>query len=158
MKRRLIACMGMVFSVLTGCGKGIDTAENDVTFDPYLNRFIAEAEAHGMDTAHWDGIGVTFGETDGASGRCKTGMSRHIVVSETAWKTARSEEQREMIMFHEFGHCLLGRSHRNDETTGAYRVPCSLMNANRFPDWDDYSKHRTAYVDELFSDDGSCPN
>lgn len=60
------------------------------------------------------------------------------------WERA-TEIEREIIIFHVLGHCLLMRNHR---------VECSLMNKNYITKYE-YKEYREQYIAELFSMRGS---
>ncbi len=67
----------------------------------------------------------------------------------------------EMIVFHELGHCVLGKDHDDEEVFTvrldkngveegtSYKVPVSLMNTYGVDDWV-YEKNFSAYLRELF--------
>ena len=77
----------------------------------YVERFIGEMEAHGVKIAHVH-VTVQFGFnlTDYHTlGQCN--LKTHLItLSESYWMTA-SDTEREALMFHELGHCVLGRRH-----------------------------------------------
>lgn len=70
-----------------------------------------------------------------------------VTLSSPTWKNG-SDTLREMLVFHELGHCLLGRSHDNARLSSGQ--PESLMNAVLF-DEKTYLANRDQYLKELFT-------
>jgi len=69
----------------------------------------------------------------------------YIEVDETNWNNS-NEGEREEIIFHELGHCVLGRDHDNN-IIEAYGVPKSIMYPYVF--WFAFEQHREYYTSEL---------
>jgi hypothetical protein len=69
-----------------------------------------------------------------------------IRINRQFWKVA-SMISREQLMFHEMGHCVLGRPHNASEYLGYY--PLSIMNPYFFGD-NLYTVNYNSYVNELF--------
>ena len=130
--------------------------------EPYLQRFREEARKRGQ-TPTTDNLIVTFGKTTGsdACGQCllESGKTPRITLSTDAycWTNA-NENERECLVMHELGHCLLNRSHRTDRFPNNAYV--SLMNPDdvsvyatcRYPignDVCDKRPRRDYYLDEL---------
>jgi len=68
--------------------------------------------------------------TDEQSGRCirKHGFGRNLILmNKNIWST-KSEFSRKMVIFHELGHCVLGRKH-NEEMIKEdnWDIPVSIM-------------------------------
>ncbi len=84
----------------------------------HFTNFEAEAVAHGLDidlsTIDINGY-IQNIETRGALGQCKSYSdgSQQIIVDEQYWNRI-SDYEREYLVFHELGHCVLEREH-NDE-------------------------------------------
>ncbi|AKD57588.1 hypothetical protein [Spirosoma radiotolerans] len=107
---------------------------------------------------------ITFGTAVGEDicGECQleNGKTPRITLNSDAfcWQQA-SQYERECLVFHELGHCLLTRAHKTDKfPNGAF---ASLMNPNdvtvyatcRYPignDDCDRRPRRDYYIDELF--------
>ena len=138
--------------------------------EPYVQAFRNEAKQRNV-TVSTANLLVTFGTTQGEDvcGQCllEAGKTPRITLSsdEYCWKTA-SEYERECLVFHELGHCLLNRAHKTDRfSNGAF---VSLMNPNdvgvyatcRYPiggDVCDKRSRRSYYIDELFDSTTSVP-
>lgn len=87
---------------------------------------------------------------DGVAGSCSYGSHTpgHIVIDETFWNET-SDLVREMVVFHELGHCSLFLGHiegTNNDGTCTSIMRSGLENCR-----DNYrSSTRDAYLDELF--------
>lgn len=152
----------MVSLLVAACGRGLDSheAQIDDVFRPYLDRFIAEGNARGLDTLGWETITIEFREDIGATeiaAICSKppGLSGRSVRVRAAYWNSAADEQREAVIDHELGHCLLDRAHRTDEGRGG--AGCSIMHPGlRIAGF--FTKFRTQFFDELFFNDGSCPS
>ena len=130
--------------------------------EPYVQHFRDETQKRGK-TPVTDNLIITFGTTQGSDvcGQCllEAGQTPRITISTDAycWRSANDNE-RECLIFHELGHCLLSRSHRTDRFPNDIYV--SLMNPNdrtiyatcAYPignDVCDKRPRRDYYIDEL---------
>ncbi len=113
---------------------------------------------------------MAFGPTSGADvcGQCllDAGQPPRIVLNADCWKRASALE-RECLVFHELGHCLLSRSHRTERFSNNAYV--SLMNPDNigvyapcdYPIGDDVCDkrpRRSYYIDELFNQNSPAPD
>ena len=74
----------------------------------------------------------------------------HVIIDEEFWANA-SDLLKEMVVFHELGHCELARGHR--EATGNRGDCLSIMRSGAGKCIDNYRfATRKAYLDELFND------
>lgn len=86
---------------------------------PYIERFIFEANERDVNlTIDSLGITVQFENISDPSviGRCRrddNGVNESIAVDPIYWKLA-TELEKEYVMFHELGHCVLNRSHTTE--------------------------------------------
>ncbi|GAB4011962.1 hypothetical protein GCM10028808_26900 [Spirosoma migulaei] len=134
-----------------------------VEVEPYLKSFRDEAAKRNkvVSTAN---LIVTFGTvlTEDVCGQCilENGKTPRIILNadDFCWKTASTNE-RECLVFHELGHCLLNRAHKTEKFTNGLYV--SLMNPDnvavyatcRYPiggDECDKRDRRDYYINELF--------
>ncbi len=89
-----------------------------------------------------------------AVGQCEWGdwlHSPHIRINPDQWQTL-GETGRQILLFHELGHCVLNRDHRTDRRED--RSPASIM----FPSLLNpivYRRDREYYQHELFEGNGS---
>jgi len=90
---------------------------------------------------------------DRIAGTCTYGGRtnlRDIKIDKAFWDRA-SNLSREYIVFHELGHCFLGRDHK--EACLANRTYASLMRSGHGDCRDNYNRDtRSFYLDELFSE------
>jgi hypothetical protein len=120
----------------------------------YFNRFQAEAAERGQNVYLNDLIGLIQSiPEDNVAGQCTYHYNRPNVVLVDADIWGRlSDSYREFIVFHELGHCVLGRGH--DESTNAQGVCLSIMRSGLGDCRDVYSfSTRDYYLDELFYND-----
>jgi beta-lactamase regulating signal transducer with metallopeptidase domain len=88
--------------------------------------------------------------TDSELGVCELNReSPTIIINKNLWESL-TQVQKEMLLFHELGHCILGRTHKNtfisaDQTT----IPASLMSSILISE-KSYSNYRDYYLQELF--------
>ncbi len=98
-----------------GCGVGPHYSLNvSRRVAPYYARFEAAAVQHGAPAGLTRGIGARFvpklpGRQVGVCVRHPT-RGREIKFSAEAWLAA-DDAEREQVVFHELGHCALGRGH-----------------------------------------------
>ena len=105
-------------------------------FGPYEDLFYKEAS---VERVNWDYILVDAGGS--FWGRCHKAQG-YIEVDKKVWERV-SNTLREMLVFHELGHCALSRQH-SDNKESLMQAP--LMN----PDY--YKDHRAEVLEELFSE------
>ena len=154
--------LGLVFVV--GCGGGIEVEEE---FQSHYDHFIAEAKRIAPDKElEFRSIKIKFGPVTPAEGYteeetlggCEIRAIRDdgsiywgntILINSVVWEKL-SETQREVVIFHELGHCLLGRTHE-DGLIVKYRTRVfkSIMNKNIIHE-STYSKYKDYYMSELF--------
>ncbi|GEM_PF-201291 len=105
---------GLVFTV--SCQDDDSTvADVDPAFGPYLEEFIEEAAMRGVDvTERLEQISIVFGPTQFLfwDGQCNQEENR-ITINPLSWQN-NDPAQNKLTLFHELGHCLLGRDHIND--------------------------------------------
>lgn len=119
----------------------------------FFDVFQQEAEARGVSVdLRASGLTGIIGNIDGVNvaGGCNFHGSapNQIILDATFWNTL-SFIQREMIVMHELGHCVLYRDHREAmDVTGRC---LSIMRSGLGQCNDGYTEAtRTAYLDELF--------
>lgn len=139
----LIVLSSLAFS---GCGKKAPVRDVG-EFESYLNRFEEEFhEFSGFQLAE-PSITVRLGtlsKTQLAVCRLNS-EGAAITVNDLYWNSL-SPAHKELVMYHEFGHCLESRKHEDSEGTG--RKYKSIMNS--MPQLlTDYDEHREDYVREL---------
>lgn len=147
----------LIALMLTGCAKHKPVIAIDPTFQPQWNAFVAEANNRGLKAiAMVDDISIQFGNPSAACGTSADGCCRQqigetptITVSYHAWQYF-DNNQKEALIFHELGHCILNRRHENTTENG---IPISLMYYISAIGSIDvhYNGHtRIEYINELF--------
>lgn len=130
--------------------------------EPYVQRFRDELQKRGQ-TGATDNLVIAFGQLQGGDfcGQCllESGQTPRITLNadSNCWRST-SDNERECLIFHELGHCLLNRNHRTDRFPNKAYV--SLMNPDdravyatcAYPignDDCDKRPRRNYYLDEL---------
>jgi len=85
----------------------------------------------------------------GVAGTCQYGLHvHHVTIDKPFWDRA-STLLREMVVYHELGHCVLGLGHTEDDNDGTC---LSIMNSGTTDCTVRYNQtNRDYYLDELFS-------
>lgn len=166
----------VILTLATACGpqpQPMRQAQNiDAALSPYLDKFLSSASDNGM-TLNTSSLSMTFSETMPPSSipnsqvlaYCQRSSYGQSVVVWTAYWNQTSVSNREQLIFHELGHCLLGLSH-DDTTQPAFdyygtpsympNAPRSIMNTFHFGAGL-YSGNRDAYLKQLFNPASSMP-
>lgn len=147
--KKLIALLSLFFFInCAGMHKKYDTA----IFEDYVTRFEDYSELYGTKRVVVTDLIIEFGDLkDTFVGLCGKfeGESPRITVDSEWWNSSTTNDaQREILMFHELGHCILDRDHNDNvlpngkqESIMYYRV----INSN------DYVTSRGYYLKELFN-------
>lgn len=136
--------------MVTGCGHTID--------DAFIQSVYAfEQDSNDQGTPHHVSLSIQFGEVDqskadvvGTCYRYPLGAGNHINIDKVRWDRMSADDQK-MVVYHELGHCILGRDHRNDMVTYdyTYTVPVSIMNEHAINGLQ-FISFKQEYLDELF--------
>ncbi len=125
--------------LLAGCGGYIDAE-----LVQYVDEFRVEAESRGLRPSPDLGISVEYGETPNKSvAFCEYGLFRNrVLVNRERWGGVAFPLEKKALMFHEFGHCVLGREHVSDtEQSLMIAKPIHVLFENSW----------STLVDELFT-------
>lgn len=121
----------------------------------YFARFEEEAALRG-ENIDLNGLALTAAieelHPDDVAGVCNYNSRNpnHIGIDESFWNLAASR-WREMVVFHELGHCVLGRGHREGSFDNGLCV--SIMRSGTGTCRDAYQRsNRAYYLDELFEE------
>lgn len=144
----------LLLSLILGtmsCSK--DTVETDAELIPYFEVFAAEAAQRGI-TVDYEARrieGLFQNITDGnVAGQCFRNIEkpRKVIIDIDYWDNA-TEAVREVLVFHELGHCFLERDH--DDRKDGNNVCQSIMHSSpQVCDLDLNDMNREEYLDELF--------
>lgn len=168
----------LLWMLLPGCHEKEQAPIYQVPADiePYIKTFLAEAKLRGKEI-HLNNLILEFGTqgNEDICGECvqvpgKPDHQKRIIISNESicWSDA-APLVREGLIFHELGHCILGRIHHKDAhlSNGDF---ASLMNTNQVNvygpcEYDlgggnacDQSFKRQYYLDELFDENTPVPD
>lgn len=155
--------------LLSSCVKDVDIVTNDEipapavqtrsyqNVDPelwtFFERFEKEAALRGvridLNQSRISGEIAGLGG-DRVAGQCTyhSAIPNHITIDDSFWEDA-TDLVKEMVIFHELGHCELGRDHR--ETQSRNGLCLSIMRSGADGCRDNYRMiTRSDYLDELF--------
>lgn len=130
--------------------------------DPAFNEYIADFAQYGklytgknyenprLDLGFGDLSSIPTSEPNTeVVGVCYWSMLRPlIIVDNTFWLNA-DQFEREILLYHELGHCLLNRGHKEDMIENEGR-PESIMYPLVISSYQ-YRSHKNAYMSELFT-------
>lgn len=152
--------LGLAFA---GCQEPEPPQKVFLNVDPelhsYFQTFEEEARARGMEidlneadlTARIEEI-----HAQGVGGQCSRPniITNDIVIDSSFFNNGNVDELlRELVIFHELGHCFLQREHREDTYPNGNCI--SIMRSGVGDCRDNYSSaFRKIYIDELFDPDG----
>lgn len=135
----------LLFFLVAGCGTGTGSVQKE--FIPHINKFV---EITGRQVY----VTMEFAELpDDYVGMCyiyKSGR-RKIEIDELYWKEISYNEREELIL-HELGHCVLDRGHSETKATHPdyrYPFPNSIMYPYVFGDSKYYEQFKEHYYKEL---------
>lgn len=123
-------------------------------FQIYVDRFVAEAKARGI-AVNIDNLNADFGEYE--DNVCGTGNSKpaRITVYKSCWVNL-PDMPREILVFHQLGHAILGRSHNNERFTNG--TLSSIMSEDILTLYNAWVPAvRSYYLDELFNPSTPTP-
>ncbi|GLR15866.1 hypothetical protein [Portibacter lacus] len=121
----------------------------------YYEEFEFQAEKRGLtlDLSNLKVNGeISEIEEPGVAGSCQYGsaINNHITIDKTFWDRS-SNLNKEFVVFHELGHCVLFRGH--DESQNSNGLCLSIMRSGIGTCIDAYSDaNRESYLNELFVD------
>lgn len=140
----LAVCLALVS---LGCGS------NRVDFGPfgeYEAKFY-EAGATAGFQVQIENLTMGWGTlTYPVIGECTPGS--HVVVDPSDWAKL-DDDQKEVLIFHELGHCVLTQGHRAGVIPDGSGCPASIMSPYLFLGYC-YKWHRDYYIHELFTGGG----
>lgn len=124
----------------------------------YFETFEREAAARGMEIDLNEAIltaQISELQGEGVAGQCSrpvNSLDNDIVIDESFINSNVSDLLKELVIFHELGHCFLQREHREDEYPNGNCI--SIMRSGVDGCRDNYnSSFRSIYIDELFDPD-----
>lgn len=136
------------FCLLLGCSS--DTVHVDNELQSFYEEFVNEARLRGIsvDVGQVEGH-IEFLRQSGVVGQCQrnTDDDNVIIIDKLYWKDITPLEK-EMVVFHELGHCVLNRGHINDVNKEDF---CISIMGDGVSCTSNYTEEtREYYLDELF--------
>lgn len=127
--------------------------------DDYVISFFQDARDNGLDIYLEDyDLSIEFTILEDATGTC-TLPSNVIGIDSLAWKQI-TEFGKKQLIYHELGHCILGRIHDNDQQFENGECK-SMMRDNTMTDCNTNfisDSWRAYYIQELFSTNDDLPD
>jgi hypothetical protein len=127
-----------LLALLSACGS---PKPQDPAFLPYLQAFHRQYSADILDT---EIEFVSMFPTNNELAQCEMGFD-HVEVRRDYWEML-SETSRKVLIFHELGHCIFNRIHRNDVYDD--NCPKSIMSTYLMSD-SCYNAHSQDLLKEL---------
>lgn len=150
--------------LLLCCGDGpkenIGDAYANTNIDPefirFVDSFLEEASLRSIDVDISSvGLEIQFGEVESTGdvlGSCNRD-SHSIIVSEADWNNL-SENHREVLIFHELGHCIFDRDHKTAQLRNGEAASIMWPSIQgKF-----FGVRRSYYLDEFFWPSNPEPN
>lgn len=146
---------------LSGCGDDSVSRSPIVNGDEYLisylTKFVADGQARGKTVPMRD-LNITFGVTKSVAKPNQIGYCQHsslglFIVVDQDWFENAADYDREALMYHEFGHCLLDLGH--NETCLVFSGPnCLKPLSLMYPQLISgvYGSDPEGYLDQLFGE------
>jgi hypothetical protein len=145
--------------VISSCSKEkVQVIPNE--FREYVDMFFEEGNQRGLNT-NLDEVNLTiqFGSLNGSTaGQCSF-QSNTITIDQDKWNSM-IEEKKIWLIFHELGHCILNRQHKNNTTDNGECVSIMKGTENNFECSLNYYSQKwwKYYLDELFEPSSPIPN
>ena len=140
--------------ILLSCNKDeeLEYGFVDGRLSPYFERFEQEASIRGVVTDLSPESIEAFIQNifpGTVAGQCQRNDNRpsQIIIDETIWNES-SDTEKEFLIFHELGHCILGRPHLDSAHTDGRCT--SIMHSVSGVCRNEYESRRSEYLDELF--------
>ena len=118
----------------------------DPAIAPYFQRFENEAQIYGHSEKTSQVVAYFNHKRGKAVAYCDTASRPTIVITEEYW-TKADDIERELVVFHELGHCVLGRHHLNAQFSDGR--PVSIMNYKNVSE-KQFLENKDYYLRELF--------
>ncbi len=126
----------------------------------YVDMFFDEGNSRGFNKSIDDfDFTIQFGSLDGVRyGQCSF-QNNTITIDQEKWDLL-TEERKVWLVFHELGHCVLGRQHRNKTMDNGECISIMKgLEGNFNCSFNYYSdKWWSYYIDELFNPNIQIPN
>ncbi len=145
--------MSFSLIILQGCVKNEKESIIESELQEYFDSFSEEAQIRGVDI-QFDAIEIAAYieniERQGTLGQCMTYSdgSKEVIIDENYWSRI-SNSEKEFLVFHELGHCVLGREHLDESDNRGNCI--SIMQSGEGGCRANFRRqNRAEYLDELF--------
>ena len=145
----------LVLAIFSGCEKDEIVPTIDPELQPYFDLFLEEGSKRGKNIQIEDfQIAASIEEItkNSVAGQCTQteGAMSEVLIDQQYWR-GYTPLQREALIFHELGHCILKRSHLDDKDPDGNCI--SIMESGGGNCVFLYNEeNRSHYLDELFSE------
>ena len=162
----ILLLQGLILVLFQTCKSSSDVTGTRVsipdTFQPYVDKFIAEGKARGVSIdLNKNGLIVLYAslKSRDAAGLCAYKDPNEVTIDPASWLNS-PESYKEFVIFHELGHCILDRRHRNDvlpngEWTSIMRGDPETPGRTWTTNYN--GARRKYYLDELFNQSVGTP-
>lgn len=123
-------------------------------FEAFENEARLRGKAFDLKELNIQGV-IEDIDVEGVAGHCRYGshIDNEVTIDSPFWNRA-NDLNREFVVFHELGHCVLIRGH--EESAHVNGSCTSLMRSGTLDCQDNYNVNtREVYLNELFSKDNS---
>lgn len=165
----------LMLVLVAGCSRQVETDpiyQVPAEIQPFIDTFLKEAESRGHHLT-LNNLIITYDANLGdlVCGQCNSNniqsANQKIITFNSTLKCYENSQQQEALIFHELGHCVLGRSHTDDLLPNG--DPKSIMIENHFALYSpcvyqigsgncNNTFKRTYYIDELFDPSTPIPD
>jgi len=156
--------------LMAGCKKKIDFVYRvPQELEPYVQKFISEAKSRGRDIVI-NNLIIQYENSPSfpycaASNVISSGNDVQKIVTVNGHACWQNNAQLETLIFHELGHCILGRDHdmsllpKGDAKSIMYTGDLTMYSPCVYALGDSCNKlyRRTYYIDELFNPSTPVP-
>lgn len=155
------AALYIVVLMIGGCAKPpqIKVVRIDSELQEYATRFEQASSVYANHPIVIDNLVMVFDDAltkSGEIGFCEQNPDQPLVHISRAYWNLVSDRDREELVFHELGHCVLWLQHDNasviDAINPSQQVPASIMKVYHF-DGGFYYQNRVEYLKQLFNKD-----
>ncbi len=142
-----------ITAILISCNKDeFEYGYLDDRLSPYFTMFELEAQQRGYSPNLSPDVIEAFIQNvypNSVAGQCQRNDNRpsQIIIDEGVWNSS-TDLEKEFLIFHELGHCILGRSHLDSAHPDGRCI--SIMHSVAGVCRNEYETRRSEYLDELF--------
>jgi hypothetical protein len=149
---------------LAGCAEKIPLNQIDSNIKPYIDMWHQDAIntlGHDIPIEFIQIMLTSDLQALGEDGHCYPDIGNYNVIHlDVAWWQTAGDSQRQLVVYHELGHCVLGRVHNNNLIMAEIHTPngiifepepVSIMYYEAIIPDDYWEQHKTQLLIEYFS-------